>query len=746
MLKLPAKICHRSLFAPVAFCGVFCLLLSSQAAEPKLNRPVSFELDVQPILTKAGCNAGACHGKQRGQNGFQLSLLAYDSDFDFEAITRAARGRRVSYSVPQSSLLLEKAVGLKPHGGGKRFAEDSEEYATLLDWIAQGSPRVAPEEPELLGISLAKNDFSIRAGENAQLAVTARYSDGTTRDVTDTANYLSNDAPVVKVSEGGELQAGKLPGETAVMVRYMNRIEVANVIIPLAEDIPAERYQSLPRNNFIDDLVYQKLEKTGIFPSDSADDPTFLRRAYTDIIGRAPNAEEARAFLDTEHPRKHEFLIDDLLERPEYVDHWANQWADLLRPNPYRVGIKAVLNYDNWIRQKFRDNVSYDQFARELITAQGSTWRNGAVTLYRDRRSPDEMATLVSQLFLGIRLECAKCHHHPFEKWSQRDFYQFASFFGNVRHKGTGLSPPISGGEETVYVAKGGQVRHPKTDEVLKPTPLFGKLGKQLDDEDPRQDLVSWMLQKDNGYFAKVQVNRIWASMMGRGLVEPVDDLRSTNPPTNPELLDALAREFVESGFDQKHLIKTIALSHVYSLSSLPNESNIMDRVNYARHYRHRMRAESLMDAVTEITETPADMRGVPKQSRSNQIWTHRVSSMFLDTFGRPDANQDPPCERTSESSVAQVLHMMNSREIDSRVRSDRARAARLAKSELSGGQIAEELYLCIFSRYPDESEMRYAKNLFEADGKRLAEDKLRPQIEDLMWAMMNAPECIIQN
>ena len=396
------------------------------------------------------------------------------------------------------------------------------------------------------------------------------------------------------------------------------------------------------------------------------------------------------------------------------------------------------------------------------MTAKGSTWQNGAATLYRDRRSPDEMTTLVSQLFLGIRLECAKCHHHPFERWSQSDFYAFAAHFARVGHKGTGLSPPISGSEEVVYVSDRGEVKHPITDEAMDPSPLFpidegrsdrgesrdygeSAAGRKSSDEtaaprDPRQALAAWMTSKQNDYFAQVQVNRVWAAMMGRGLVEPIDDLRSTNPPTSPELLKALADSFRDSGYDNKQLIKTIAMSNAYSLSSDPNETNVADRTNYSRHYRHRMRAEVLLDAVSDVTETPTSFAAMPGGSRANQVWTHRIGSMFLDTFGRPNENQDPPCERTPDSSVTQSLHLMNSREIDQRIRSDDGRAARLAASDLSSTEIAEQLYLATFSRYPDPDEAAYAAELIDSAEER------RGVIEDLTWALLNAPEFAIQN
>ncbi len=437
-------------------------------------------------------------------------------------------------------------------------------------------------------------------------------------------------------------------------------------------------------------------------------------------------------------------LVDRLLDRPEFADHWAGYWADLLRPNPYRVGIKAVLNYDNWIRQQFRDNVPYDSFVRQLVTAKGSTWQNGAVTLYRDRRSPDEMATLISQLFLGIRLDCAKCHHHPFERWSQQDFYQFAAYFAKVNFKGTGLSPPISGGEETVFASTKGSVTHPITGEIMAPTPLYAITDSSEPTAkgplDPRESLADWMTSRENDFFASVQVNRTWAILMGRGLVEPVDDLRTTNPPTNPKLLDALAKEFQSTGYDFKQLLKSIVLSRVYSHSSEPTPSNMSDRLNYSRHYRHRLRAEILMDAVVDATETSSALPAMPPESRANQVWTTRVPSIFLDTFGRPNENQDPPCERTPDSTVTQALHLMNSQQLEERVCNDQGRAARLAASALSPTEIVDELYLAIYSRHPTAQESQYASKLIESAENR------RGVIEDLMWAMLNSPEFSILN
>ncbi|MEM8667854.1 MAG: DUF1549 and DUF1553 domain-containing protein [Planctomycetota bacterium] len=714
------------------------LLLSVSCWPAAAETPVSFELDVLPILTAHGCNMGACHGKQRGQNGFQLSLLAFDPDFDFHSLVRESRGRRLFPASPEESLLLLKATARVPHGGGRKLEVNSEDYRTLLNWIAQSAPRNVKNEAKLVSVSLAKDEFTLAPNETAQLRVTANYDDGTSRDVSRLTTYLSNEASVASVDAQGEVTASFLPGETAIMARYMNQIRVASISIPQPNRLPAERYATLTRANFIDNYVYEKLKKLSIMPSESVDDSTFMRRAYTDVIGRLPSPNEARQFLNSGHDDKRTQLIDRLLERPEYADHWAGYWADLLRPNPYRVGIKAVLNYDHWIREQFRNNVPYDEMVRKLITAKGSTWHNGAATLYRDRRSPDEVATMVSQLFLGVRLECAKCHHHPFERWSQKDFYQFAAHFAKVGRKGTGLSPPISGGEEIVFASSRGSVAHPLTGETLDPKPLFGEHHDTA--VDPREALAEWMTSDENDYFAQVQVNRVWGILMRRGVVEPVDDLRSTNPPTNPDLLQALATDFRESGYDLKHLIRTITLSKTYSHSSIPNATNGADRVNYSRHYRHRLRAEVLMDAVADVTEVPARMQGMPAESRASQVWTHRVDSMFLDTFGRPNENQDPPCERTPDATVTQSLHLMNSPEIDRRIRSDRGRAARLAGSDLSASAVLEEIYLAIYSRFPNQNERDYGVALIDQSESR------RSIVEDLMWAMLNSPEFTIQN
>jgi hypothetical protein len=467
---------------------------------------------------------------------------------------------------------------------------------------------------------------------------------------------------------------------------------------------------------------------------------TFLRRAFLDVIGRLPTPDEGRAFLASTSPAKREELIDSLLERPEYADFWANKWADLLRPNPYRVGIKPTMSFDAWIREAFRQNRPYDQFVRELLTAQGSTWRNGAATLFRDRRTPDEITPIVSQLFLGIRLECAKCHHHPFEVWAQEDFYSLAGYFARVTHKGEGISAPISGGEEIVYVAESGSVTHPISGKVLEPRPLFGAARAIAPGEDPREALADWITADTNPYFAQVMVNRVWADLMGRGLVEPVDDLRATNPPSNAALLAALADDFRQQGFDIKKLIRRIMTSYVYGLSSSPHQRNVADTRNYARHYRQRLRAEVLLDAVSDVTGVSEKFSGMPPSTRSMEIWTHRVESLFLDAFSRPDPNQDPPYERTADATMVQALHLMNAPNLHKKVSSDEGRAAQIAAGDKKPHEIVEELYLLVYSRLPTVDEQYAVTKIVEQNPNR------RAATEDLLWALLNTPEFVFKD
>ncbi len=740
--------------------------ISLAKAEPAA---VDFELDIQPIFTKFGCNAGACHGKQRGQNGFQLSLLAFDPDFDFDALTKESRGRRLSLSQPEQSLLLLKPTGAVPHGGGKRLEPNGADFATLRNWVLSGMPRTVANAPKLERISVEPSDAVLSANSQKALKVTAHYSNGTTREVTRLSQFQSNESAIAAVNDVGVISTNTITGESAVMARYMNQIAVCTVSVPLSNEVPKEVYDQLPRQNFIDDQVWQKLARLRLTPSEPAPDHTFLRRVFIDIVGRSPTADEAQHFLDDPSPNKREVLVDFLLAQPDYAEHWANKWADLLRPNPYHVGIKSVLNYDAWIRDAFRKNKPYDQFVRELVSAKGGTWRNGSTNMFRDRRQPDELTTIVSQLFLGIRLECAKCHHHPFEKWAQDDFYSFAAYFGRIGRKGTGISAPISGSEEFIFTAKSGTVVHPQTQKEMSPRPLFPlvaetgvvevarlqpsdsrdnfdgatvrSLASSATDADPRDVLAEWITSRGNPFFARVMVNRVWTDLMERGLVEPVDDLRMSNPPSNGPLLDALAADFRDNGYDVKKLIRRITTSHVYGLSSIPNDRNTVDTRNYSRHYRQRLRGEVLLDSISQITGTTDTFAAAAPGTRAKELWTVRIESLFLDAFGRPDENQDPPCERSAEPTVVQVLHLMNSENLFSKVTSDTGVAAELAKSELAPAAVVESLYLVIYSRRPTETDSKTAVALFEKEGANR-----RQVIEDLMWALLNTPEFVFKD
>lgn len=705
----------------------------SFGADPNSEYTPKFELDIQPILTARGCNSGPCHGKSRGQNGFSLSLFGFDSNMDFDALVKNARGRRVSIAAPSESLLLTKATGREPHGGGIRLRDDDTDYATLVQWIKTGLQRTSSSDPTLVGIRFEPEPRNLSTNQDAEVQVIATYSDGTVRNVTGVSSFQSSDPGIVSV-KSGSLRSGPYAGEATIMARYMGRIATWSTAVLKSKSIPATEFESIPRNNWIDDRVIDKLQSVDVMPSKLASDTVFLRRLFLDAIGRLPTPDEVAEFLAENGMTKRDRWIDRVLEQPEYADFWANKWADLLRPNPYRVGIKATYSLDHWLRQSFRKNLPHDQFVRELLTAQGSTWRNGATTFFRDRREPDEITTVVSQLFLGVRLECAKCHQHPFEVYGQSDFYGLASYFAKIGHKGVGLSPPISGGEEIFFAKDKGEVKHPLTQQALVPKPLNGPSPVIADGTDPRIALVDWLFAPENPYFAKAAVNRLWAEVMGLGIVDPVDDFRATNPPSNVALLNQLAEHFRSVGFDNKQMLKTIFRSRTYQLSSLPNSSNAHDSRNFSRHHRRRMRAEVMSDALSDATGVPTTFSGVPYGTRAVQLWTYRVDSELLDAFSRPDANQDPPCERTTDTTMSQSLHLMNSSQIQARLTAEDSNCARWAK-ESSSEVVLRKIYFQIYSRPPSDDEI----------ATLLSEQKNQPDrrrwVEDIVWAMINSPE-----
>lgn len=743
------RIDDRGLVLPITDgAGVIRLTVGERTAElpvevKRRSNPalLDFERDVQPIMTRFACNSGPCHGKQRGQNGFQLSLLGFDNDFDFDSLTKEARGRRIFPPVPEQSLLLQKPLGEVPHGGGKRLSPESPDTDVLRRWIREGATRSVAGTPALVSVSVEPPDLVLLRKTSYQLRVTAKYSDGSEQDVTRLASYQSNEAPVVAVDERGLMTAGGALGDTAVMARYLGQLAVCNVVVPHPDAIAPDVFAALPRTSAIDGLVWDRLQKLRVTPSAPAEEHTVLRRLYLDLIGRGPTAAEARTYLEDATADKRQRKIDELLDHPEFAEHWANKWTDLLRPNPYRVGIKATHAFDTWIRDSFRKDKPYDQFVRELLTARGSSFRDGATVLFRDRRSPDELTTIVSQLFLGIRLECAKCHHHPFEVYGQQDFYSFAAYFAKVGRKGTGISTPISGSEEFIFAGTSGSVAHPLTGAVLPPKPLYGAAVEPVEGQDLREALAAWVTSPDNHYFRWAIANRVWADLMGRGLVEPVDDLRATNPPSNPALLEELSRHLQRNGFRLKSLVRSIAMSNVYALSSLPSERNTADYRNFSRHYRQRLRAEVLYDTLSSVLDVEEDFSAAPLGTRAKELWTVRVDSLFLDAFGRQDPNQDPPCERNSDATIVQALHLMNSEELQRRLGKDGGRPAALAASDKTPPELVDEIYLTVYGRFPAEDERQGAATLLG-----VAAEQRRQAVEDLFWALINTPEFVFED
>lgn len=699
-----------------------------------------FMRDVLPVLSQAGCAAGACHAKPEGQNGFKLSVFSYDPKADHAEIVKEARGRRIFPAAPDESLILLKPLASVPHEGGQRFARGSETHQLLSRWLRAGMPYALTNEPTLQGITIFPQERRYRKGAAQQLLVRALYSDGGVRDVTRLASYDANDKEMARVDEHGRMVIGPTTGQGVVVARYMGFVADTQILVPAEHLLPVERYAALPTHNFIDRLALAQFQQLGLFPSEPCSDVEFLRRAKLDAIGLLPTPQEVRDFLADPAPDKREQFIARVLDDPAYADFWANQWADLLRPNPDRVGVKSVFLLDQWLRERFRTNQPYDQFVREILLAEGSNHRPGPAVIYRDRREPAELTTLFSQLFLGTRLECAKCHHHPNEKWSQDDFYRFAAFFGPLKQKGAGLSPPISAGTETFYFAPGGAVKHPVTGETMTPRPPDGP-AVAADAGDPRRALADWLTAPDNPYFARAAVNRIWAHFFGRGLVHPVDDFRSSNPCVNPKLLDGLAADFAAHGYDLKHLMRTILGSRTYQLSTEPNESNLADTRNFSRAYRRRLPAEVMVDAVADATGVAETLAAIPTGGRATQAWSYKIESHFMDAFGRPNSSSDCPCERDTQLSVVQSLHLMNSRNLQAKLSDPSGRVHQLADSTKSAPEIITELYLTTLSRLPTEAELAAAAVAFATEGSTR-----QTAAEDVFWALLNSPEFVLNH
>ena len=728
------RIWRRALLAMAV--GLFVVTANVRLLQAA-DRPVSFVNDIVPVLTKAGCNVGVCHAKAGGgQKGFQLSLLGFEPLEDYEHLLKEGRGRRLFPGEPDRSLLLLKASGQTPHGGGVRLPAASEGYALLREWIRQGAPLDDESGPKLVAFEVQPPRSSLRPQQELQLKALAKFSDGSVRDVTNQAIYESNDKAMAEASATGLVKVLDISGKVAVMVRYQDRITVFNASVPLGaavENLP-------PSKNFVDELVFANLKELGIPPSPVCDDATFLRRVSLDIGGRLPTDEEAQAFLASTAPEKRELVIDDLLRSPDYADFFANKWTALLKNRRDDASdVTSNFAFHAWVRDSLLANKRYDQFVRELLAATGTVIGNPPVAWYKRVKEPKEQIEDVAQLFLGVRMQCAQCHHHPFERWSQNDYYSLAAFFTQVGRKPSGVR-----GEDLIFHKRGmATATNIKTSVALKPSALGDAIPPIAPDEDPRLKLADWMGTSTNPFFAKALVNRYWKHFFQRGLIEPEDDIRDSNPPTNPELLAALEKHFIASGFDLKELVRTITRSNAYQLSATPNRHNVVDRQNYSRYYPRRLQAEVLLDAIDRVAGTQTDFANLPPGTRAVALPdnSYNRQSPFLRVFGRPEGESVCECERVQSSSLAQSLHLINAPDIKTKLASPTGRADRLAKDTRPPEDRIRELYLAAFSREPRPAELQTALGYLNETGTAANDN-----FQDLIWALINTKEFLFNH
>ncbi len=696
--------------------------------------PVSFVREVEPMLTKASCNSGACHGAALGRGGFRLSLLGFDPAFDYEQIVRSNEGRRVVVSDPERSILLAKPAGVMDHGGGERLKQTSREYARIRQWLEDGAPAPdARRDPVVARLEVFPKGRVMTPGEQQQLAVTAVWSDGRREDVTSTAQFDALNDAVAAVTPSGLITA-KAAGDTHIMVRFGGQAEIASVTLPFAR---VTNYPDLPAYNFIDTKLIARWKELGLTPSPLCSDDEFLRRLHLDAIGTLPTPEEIRAFLADTDPNKRAKAIDRVLERGEFTDWWALKWGDLLRINRSALQEKGMWAFHNWVRAQVRDGVPADRFVRDIVTAEGSTFLDGPANFFQIGRSAEDWAETTAQLFLGIRIGCAKCHHHPFEKWGQDDYYGLAAFFARIGTKNS-QEFGIFGRETVVYVRASGEVRHPRKGQVMKPLPLDGDPTQSWDDEfDRRKRLADWLTAPDNKMFSRNLVNRFWGYTMGRGLVEPLDDMRATNPASNPELLDALADDFVRARFDTKHLLRTIFNSRAYQLSAAVTDGNKADAANvhFTRRVVRRLGAEQLADALDFATGTREKYTGLPLGTRAIQLPDSEVPSYLMDTFGRPARQVLCECERNTTPNIAQAMHLLNGTTLNRKITDKTGRIEKLLAAKVPLAAAVEELYLVTWSRPPSPDEAQKAQAWVRSA------PSIREGLQDLLWVLTNSRE-----
>ncbi|QDS96507.1 Bacterial Ig-like domain (group 2) [Roseimaritima multifibrata] len=698
------------------------------------TQPVSFSGQVVPIFTKLGCNGGGCHGKIAGQNGFRLSLLGFEPEEDYKRLVAESRGRRVSLASPDRSLLLQKTVNAMPHGGGARTTTDSHEYRLLRRWIAQGMPFESGSAVSVTSIRAYPNVKRMLGDSAQQLAVIATYSDGSVEDVTRAAVYESNDTQMAEVSDTGLVQTAKLVGDVAVMARYQGHVTVFRAEVPL--NIDAAYEFASEATNVVDQFVGKKLDSLGIPFSAQCDDPTFLRRVTLDLAGRIPTLAETNEFLADPSAEKRETLVERLLASDDYATLFARKWGVILR-NRRSGGSLQVSNvlFHHWLSESFRNNKPYDQIVDEMLTASGTVFSNPATAWLDQVTDQNERVEDISQLFLGQRIQCARCHHHPYEKWTQEDYARMSAFFSTISKKTQGTDATF------VTLIAAPSAKHPKTGQAVQPAGLDAEAIAIDTAMDPRKELSDWVTSPENPFFAKAFVNRYWKHFMGRGLVEPEDDMRVTNPPSNPELMDAMAESFVASGYDIKALVRLICLSRTYSASSNATEENVIDRRSHSRFYPKRLQAETLLDSIDAVTGSTTTFAGMPTGTRAVQLPDTGFDSYFLTVFGQPDSKTACECERSSEANLAQSLHLLNSEEMQKKLTTDNGRAASFAADNTRPVEAkVRELYKLALSREPADRELKSAIGYL---GER---HNQKEPWEDLIWALVNSKEFLFNH
>jgi hypothetical protein len=731
--------------AVVATYGDKVVSVPVTATQCDVNLPINFPNQIVPVFTKLGCNSGGCHGKASGQNGFKISLLGFEPEVDYNALVKEARGRRLFPAAPDHSLLLEKAVGTIAHGGGKRMEVGSDEYRLVRRWIAAGMPYGEKTDPVVTRISLFPEHRILTRNSKQQFAVYAHYSDGTVQDITRRAQYESNDQEIAVVDGAALVRTLAMSGEAAVMVRYQEHVATFRATVPLGGQSPEYKF---PAQTLVDGHASKKWQQLGLVPSDLCTDGQFIRRLSLDLTGSLPAPEKVLAFVANQDPGKRDKLIEEMLDGQEYSDYFANKWADVLRVKRHGDAGRArgTFAFHDWIRNAVATDLPYDEFARAVLAATGDEVSAPPTVWYKELQNPEQFVDDTAQVFLGLRLACAQCHHHPYEKWSQDDFWGIAAFFGRVGRKAVmspdELQPGQPAPRQIIYPRSSGSVINKKTNQPAVMKPLDGQPMTAAPDQDPRQMLVDWMVDAKNPFFAKAVANRYWAHFFGRGIVDPLDDMRITNPPSNPELLDALAKDLIEHKYSLKSLVRNIVKSRTYQLSAVPNEFNKHDKQNYARYYPRRMSAEVLYDAVNLVADAPAGFGGLPQDRhaprRAVQLPDESFPSYFLDVFGRPQRISACECERVSEANLAQALHLLNSDEVQGKLARPGGRADVLAKDKRPEAEKVDELFLWAFARKPTPAQRDLALSHIAKHEK----DK-KVAYENILWALLNTKEFV---